>query len=296
MFSKFQKAMGISLFFALLFVIPVFAGGWAIITLDDLPLNVKAGKPVKIGFMVLQHGQRPINGLEPTVTARLSLKDKIVVNAIPEGRSGHYTAMLIFPKEGNWEWSIQAFTMDQKMPALTVAASVVDVASQSSAKDESTTNPVPLLNIARSSVLGIGLAGLVFAIRRKSRFAIALTVVCLLIGVGSFVMVPAVPAVEAQGEALPKAINESSVSQVEIGRQLFIAKGCITCHFNDKATIDADMTILMDAPNLSKYSGSPEYLRMRLDDPASVKADTWMPDLNLSDAEIEALIAFINSK
>ena len=101
---------------------------------------------------------------------------------------------------------------------------------------------------------------------------------------------------EAQSEALPKAIAESSVSQVEIGRQLFIAKGCIICHFNEKVTIDEGITILMDAPNLSKYSGSPEYLRMSLEDPASVKADTWMPDLNLSDAEIEALIAFINSK
>jgi cytochrome c1 len=47
---------------------------------------------------------------------------------------------------------------------------------------------------------------------------------------------------------------------------------------------------------LSNFSASPEALRLRLKDPASVKSDTWMPNLNLSDAEIEALIAFINSK
>jgi len=35
---------------------------------------------------------------------------------------------------------------------------------------------------------------------------------------------------------------------------------------------------------------------MRLKDTTMVKSDTKMPNLNLSDAEIEALVAFINSK
>ena len=52
----------------------------------------------------------------------------------------------------------------------------------------------------------------------------------------------------------------------------------------------------MGAPNLSKFSASPEALRLRLKDPASVKSDTNMPNLDLAEDEIEALIAFINSK
>ncbi len=50
------------------------------------------------------------------------------------------------------------------------------------------------------------------------------------------------------------------------------------------------------ATNLSSFSASPEILRIRLKDPSAAKSDTQMPQLNLSEAEIEALIAFINSK
>jgi hypothetical protein len=52
----------------------------------------------------------------------------------------------------------------------------------------------------------------------------------------------------------------------------------------------------MGAPDLSNFSASPEVLRLRLQDPRLVNSNTQMPDLNLSDAEIEALIAFINFK
>ena len=90
---------------------------------------------------------------------------------------------------------------------------------------------------------------------------------------------------------------DASISQVELGRQLFIAKGCITCHVNSKATRDSEYwTIEMGAPNLSNFSASPEILFLRLKDPAAAKSDTKMPDLSLKKTEIEALIAFINSK
>ena len=51
----------------------------------------------------------------------------------------------------------------------------------------------------------------------------------------------------------------------------------------------------MGAPNLSIFTASPEVLRIRLKNPRDAKSDTQMPDLGLSGAEIEALIAFINS-
>jgi cytochrome c1 len=50
------------------------------------------------------------------------------------------------------------------------------------------------------------------------------------------------------------------------------------------------------ATNLTNFSASPEVLRIRLKDPTMAKSDTQMPNLSLSDVEIEALIAFINSK
>jgi cytochrome c2 len=109
-------------------------------------------------------------------------------------------------------------------------------------------------------------------------------------------MESAVPQVEAQGKSASEAMVDSSVSQVELGRQLFLAKGCITCHVNNKAASNSEYwTIEMGATNLSNFSASPEVLFIRLKDPAAAKSDTQMPDLGLKETEINALIAFINS-
>ena len=84
--------------------------------------------------------------------------------------------------------------------------------------------------------------------------------------------------------------------EVELGGQLFVAKGCIACHANNKVENASDYWRTDAGPNLTTFSASPEALRLRLKDPSSVKSDTQMPDLNLSEFEIEALIVFINSK
>jgi mono/diheme cytochrome c family protein len=275
--------------------IPAFAGGWAVITLDELPAGVVAGEPLTVGFTVLQHGRTPMDGLDPTITATLPKSESLVVHAKPEGETGHYTATLTFPTAGNWNWSIQAFSMEQTMPALSVAASLAAPVSQ---QPVAVTAPISGVSIIRILALVIGLAGLVVAYQRKSRLAAGLTVVCLLVGLGSFVTGSSVPeSVEAQSKSSAEAAGDPSISQVELGRQLFLAKGCITCHSNSKAAGKSEYwTIDNGAPNLSKFSASPEALRLRLRDPASVKSDSQMPNLDLKETEIEALIAFINSK
>jgi hypothetical protein len=297
MFPRTRIALGLALLLTLITSITVFAGGWAVITLDELPAGVVAGEPLTIGFTVLQHGRTPMTDLHPTITANLYKDEEFVVNAEPDGKPGHYTVTLMFPKEGEWRWSIQAFSMDQVMPMLSVSAPVVASASQPVVKTESVTASFPLLLIVRLLAVGIGLVGLVVAFRRRSRVAVALTALCLVVGVGSFMTGTIPPEVEAQGKSSLEAIREPSISQVELGRQLFIAKGCITCHLNARAASSSEYwTIEMGATNLSKFSASPEALRLRLKDPSSVKSDTNMPNLGLSEAEIEALITFINSK
>jgi len=161
---------------------------------------------------------------------------------------------------------------------------------------ERKTESISGLMLVRLSSLGIGLLALLVAFRSKSRVAMALTVLCLVVGAVTFLTGSAVPAVEAQSKLSDEAMVPSSISQVEYGRQLFIAKGCITCHYNSKAASSSEYwTIEMGAPNLSKFSASAEVIAMRLKDPTSVKSDTQMPNLNLKEVEIEALIAFINS-
>jgi len=292
MFSRFRIALGFALLLSLVIAIPAFAGGWAVITLDELPGDVVAGEPLTVGFTVLQHGRTPMSDLAPSIIAN-SKEEKFVVLAEPEGKPGHYTAVLTFPKEGDWSWSIQAFTMEQPMPVLRVAAA----ASQPVVKTEPVPAVLSPLLIVRGLAFGFMFAGLILAYRLKSRLALVLTVAALLIGVASFVTGSAVAEAEAQSKPSSNAFPDPSLSQVELGEQLFVAKGCITCHVNNKvANASQYWTIDMGATNLTKFTGSPEVLRLRLKDPASVKSDTKMPNLGLKETEIEALIAFINSK
>jgi cytochrome c2 len=240
-----------------------------------------------------------MTNIEPTVTAELAGSEKIVIPAEPNGERGHYVATLTFPNEGNWEWSIQAFTMDQRMPVLTVAAPVSGNVIQPVVQAEPAAASLSPVLIVRVLSFAVGLLCLVWAYQQKSRLALGLTVVAFSVGLASFMMGSTVPKVEAQAQNEPasKVSNESSVSQVEVGRQLFIAKGCITCHYNDRAASRSEYwTIEMGAPDLSTYSSAPEILFIRLKDPAAAKSDTKMPQLGLKQTEIEALVAFINSK
>jgi hypothetical protein len=299
MLSKIRIALGLTLLLSLLIAAPALAGGWAVIRLDELPSNVVAGEPLTVGFTVLQHGITPMTGIEPTVTAQLSGSEKIVVAAVPQGEAGHYVATLTFPQEGNWEWSIQAFTMDQRMPELNVAAPVAETVNPPVVKTEPAAASISPVLIVRVLAFAVGLVCLVLAYQQKSRLALGLTVVAISVGLASFMMGSTISKVEAQtqNESASKVSPESSVSQVEVGRQLFIAKGCITCHYNDRAGSRSEyLTIDLGAPNLSNYSSAPEILFIRLKDPAAAKSDTKMPQLGLKQTEIEALVAFINSK
>jgi mono/diheme cytochrome c family protein len=298
MFSRFRTAFGIALLLSLVFAIPAFAGGWAVITLDELPTGVVAGEPLTVGFTVLQHGRTPMDGLEPTIVANLYKEQEFVVYAEPDGKPGHYTAALTFPREGEWRWIVRAFSMEQQMPLLAVAPPAAAALKQPVAETEPAAATIPPLLLVRGLAVGIGLVAFVAAYRRRSRLALALTVLCLLAGIASF-LPDAASALSSrsQGEPAVEASSDSSASQVELGRQLFIAKGCITCHYNSKAANRSDYwTIEMGAPDLSKFTGNADVLFMRLKDPASVKSDTKMPNLGLSRVEIEALVAFINSK
>lgn len=297
MFTRSRISLVLALLLSTIFAIPAFAGGWAVITLDVLPSGVVAGEPLTIGFTVLQHGKTPMTGLSPTIVASLYKDEELIVTAKPEGKPGHYTATLTFPREGDWQWSIQAFTMDQRMPMLSVAPPMAAAVPAPVEASSMALFASPMI-LGSLGVFVMGLAGAMIGLRRRSRPVMAVTLLCLLAGI-VLLIAGAVTAsrVEAQSKSAPGVKPDNSLSQVELGRQLFLAKGCITCHYNSKANASSEYwTIEMGAPNLSNFSASPEALFLRLKDPASVKSDTKMPNLALTEVEIEALIAFINSK
>lgn len=104
---------------------PSFAGGWAVVTLDSLPYEVRAGETLVLGFMVRQHGKTPINTEKPPYLSA-SNKDKdagksLTATARQEGATGHYVVEVTFPSAGAWEWEITPPPFDgTKFAPLTV--------------------------------------------------------------------------------------------------------------------------------------------------------------------------------
>lgn len=111
-----MRKVGVLLLIALLLVLvpAVLAGGWAVITLDDMPGEIRAGEPWTAGFTVLQHGQTPVHDLGadggpivPTLMAtNPATGERVEAVATPTEEVGHFVVEVTFPSEGAWEWTI----------------------------------------------------------------------------------------------------------------------------------------------------------------------------------------------
>lgn len=122
----------------LLALVPVaLAGGWATITIDEMPGQLRAGEPWSIDFTVLQHGQTPVHDLgpnipvEPTfVATNAATGEEVVAVARPDKEVGRFTLEVTLPSEGEWAWTIYPAPLagEVQYEPLTVlpAAPVVD--------------------------------------------------------------------------------------------------------------------------------------------------------------------------
>ncbi len=269
-----------------LFIDAAHAGGWAVATLEELPSHVVAGRPLDIRFAVRQHGHSLMPGLSPLVTAVHSgTRNEVTVEATETRSTGIYQASIALPEPGEWTWSIDAFSFEFVMPPLTVMAGTTVVS----------TAPEP----APSWPIAVGGAALVAAVamvalqtRQRRRIWLMGCVTALVLALAAFawqLQQPKVIVAEAEPETITAAIRPE-----QIGEALFVAKGCIFCHQNDNATMATNPFEV--GPRLTDYRASAEFLRMWLADPAGVRPRTTMPNLELSDAEIELLIPFINQE
>ena len=121
------------------------------------------------------------------------------------------------------------------------------------------------------------------------KLSIALAAAGLALVLWSFVPASALGNAESQpGVGMPMAASAAA------GKALFAAKGCATCHVNQRAGIAPGGCCQGVGPDLSNYRNDPAFLRRWLADPAAVRPATQMPNLNLSPTEIEALVAFLN--
>ena len=107
MASTASKALRVLVPGLLLPTLMAHAGGWAVITVDDLPDYVEAAKPVTLSFTVRQHGVTPLDQLTPSIRAT---SGRLTANGTVRSAdgAGHYTASLTFPSAGDWSVTIRS--------------------------------------------------------------------------------------------------------------------------------------------------------------------------------------------
>jgi len=91
-------------------ILPAFmahAGGWAVITVQDLSDYAEAGKPIDLSYMVRQHGHTPLDLLHGSIEAtsgRLTATGTVS----PGGKPGLYAASITLPSAGEWSITIRS--------------------------------------------------------------------------------------------------------------------------------------------------------------------------------------------
>ena len=288
------------------------AGGWAVVTLDQVPGGVMANQPFGVSFAVRQHGRTLLDGLSPKITLNYSEPgSSTVIYAKPvSDKSGWYQAAITLPKSGAWTWSIDAFgAFPQPMPTLRVGAPA-PVDAPEPVVDHSTITPVSVPSVVGWLVALLGFAGggVAFVTWMRSSapapFAVSLLAFAVGFGGGAYAALPTHEAApKSMGTSMsaqaPSAAEEAALDGVQRGHDLFLAKGCIVCHAH--ATVSAErraagLSDFVVGPTLTNTQRDPAFLHSWLKDPAAVKPGTEMPTLGLGEDEISALVKFLSVK
>jgi hypothetical protein len=82
-------------------------GGWAVITVDDVPDAVVRGMPVTLTFTVRQHGHTLLDNLRPSIDA-MAKGNHIRADAVPAGGKGRYSSTFTIPDTGQWRLTINS--------------------------------------------------------------------------------------------------------------------------------------------------------------------------------------------
>jgi hypothetical protein len=82
------------------------AGGWATAGLGPPDDGLGAGETWNAKVTILQHGQTPLSGIEPTVTIRNDEGTTRTFPARPIGEAGVYEAQVKFPSGGTWSYEV----------------------------------------------------------------------------------------------------------------------------------------------------------------------------------------------
>jgi hypothetical protein len=126
--QKLVFSIALAVVALLALAVPALAGGWAVVTLDTLPREVRAGQTLHLGFMVRQHGVEPNSQVSPILTATKRDATTVRVEARQEGPEGHFVVDVTLPSAGTWGWEIApepyAATVLAPLSVLPAAATV----------------------------------------------------------------------------------------------------------------------------------------------------------------------------
>jgi len=254
MFKRSMLCVGLLTLLVTLFARHAAAGGWVVVTLDDLPVSVQASTKVTVAFQINQHGTHPLElpAGEVTVVLRGSdNKTRLESVAVASGKPGHYTAELEFPSAGVWQWAVHPGGFPKvDMPELTVT----ELAAQ----------PAQQLEANPTAAWWIGFVQHMISYLQQPQ----------------------------QQSVAPAADKVAVTDEAAFGKQLFLAKGCATCHVHSAVQTTFSVEV---GPNLTTYKVIPAYVKTWLKDPKAIKPATTMPNLELKEMEIDALVAFLST-
>lgn len=107
----------------------------------------------------------------------------------------------------------------------------------------------------------------------------------------------------AQGGATPIPVPGAEVAESatpeQKGRALFVSKGCVACHTVEgvpgaTGKVGPDLTTIASRPQIAGVvENTPDNLKRWLKNPPALKPGTAMPNLGLTDEEVENLVAFL---
>jgi mono/diheme cytochrome c family protein len=96
-------------------------GGWAAVTVQDLPDYVVVGQPVTLTFTVRQHGVTKLSGLKARVEAQAGdLSTEAAARPGPD--AGQYVAALTLPRAGEWTITIHSGFGNSRLTLLPLRA------------------------------------------------------------------------------------------------------------------------------------------------------------------------------
>src|SRR5438094_7801603 len=86
----------------------VAMGGWAVVTVKDMPEYFVAGRQYTIEFQVRQHGRTLLSGLRPELVIAAPATGESVIPAISRPDAGTYAVSFTAPAAGDVRLTIRS--------------------------------------------------------------------------------------------------------------------------------------------------------------------------------------------